>query len=283
MPAKQKLCVIGDPVLHSKSPLIQNTMIEVLGLDCEYLCQPVSSAELPRFMADMQAGNWAGCNVTMPHKQAVLPHLNGCSEAATLCGSVNTICNRSGSLYGYSTDGGGFLRSLAEYGFYPEGKIVTLLGAGGAAKSVALALYRAGASSVRIANRTVPKATELCRLAPSVLEAHSFDTPTLCRLAETTDLLVNCTSLGMGGTAGQFEDFSCLDCLPAGATVYDLIYFPAETELLRRAGLRGLAAHNGLGMLLHQAILALELFTGRPIDPAQVLPAVRLALQSANL
>lgn len=278
----RRLCVIGDPVAHSKSPAIQNAMLRSLGLDDEYLCKLVRAEDLKEFMADMRRGDWAGCNVTMPHKRAVIPYLDQVEEGAVRCEAVNTICNRNGRLYGYSTDGGGFLRAMAESGVEAAGKTVTLLGAGGAAKSVAWALSRAGVKKLYVANRTVEKADELCKLSPDIMEPAPFDTDTLCKLAEKSDLLVNGTSLGMGGVAGQFEDFSFLKGLPAHASVFDLIYHPAETELLRLARERGLAAHNGLGMLIHQAVLALEYFIGEPVDTAKVLPAARAALEQGS-
>lgn len=276
----KRLCVIGDPVLHSKSPAIQNAMIKAVGAEAEYLCQPVKSKELPAFLAAMRAGEWVGCNVTMPHKGAVIPHLDWVEEGALRCNAVNTICNRDGKLYGYSTDGGGFLRSVAEAGVEVRGKTVTLLGAGGAAASVAWALAQAGVKTLHAANRTVSKAEELCRLAPALMEPHPFDSDTLCALAAQSDLLVNATSLGMAGVKGQFEDFSFVAALPGHAAVFDLIYYPARTELLRHGEERGLIARNGLGMLLHQAVLALEHFLDRPLDPAVVVPAARAALGS---
>ena len=278
----KRLCVIGDPVLHSKSPLIQNAMLRSIGADGEYLCQPVKREELPAFLSTLRRGEWSGCNVTMPHKGAVIPHLDQVEEGALRCGAVNTICNRNGKLYGFSTDGGGFLRALAQAGVAVEGKTVTLLGAGGAAKSVAWALAQAGAKRLYAANRTPAKAEELCQLDPAVMEPHSFDAATLCRLAGESDLLVNATSLGMGGVAGQFEDFGFVEALPAHAAVFDLIYHPARTELLRQAEARGLLARNGLDMLLYQALLALEHFLDRPVDPALAIPAARAALAEGD-
>lgn len=274
----KRFCVIGDPVLHSKSPLIQNAMLGAVGAEGQYLCQPVTAEELPGFLAALRRGEWAGCNVTMPHKGAVIPHLDQVEEGALRCSAVNTICNQSGKLYGYSTDGGGFLRALAQAGVEVRGKTVTLLGAGGAAKSVAWALARSGVKTLYAANRTSAKAEELCRLDPTVMEPRFFDSQTLCRLAGESDLLVNATSLGMGGVAGQFEDFAFVEALPPHAAIFDLIYHPARTELLHRGEARGLLVRNGLDMLLYQALLALEHFLGHPVDASVALPAARAAL-----
>ena len=263
----KKLCVIGDPVLHSKSPLIQNTMIKALGLDYVYLCQPVKAGETARWLEAAKAADYAGFNATMPHKEALLPLMDELDEDARLCRSVNTVCIREGKAYGYNTDGQGFLRALLDHGVDPAGRRVVVLGAGGAAKAVALKLSQRGAASVTVCNRTAEKAAALCAQDPAGrLEPAGFDRAVLRALCARGDLLVNCTSLGMAGTAGQFEDLSFLEALPAGTPVCDLIYHPAETALLARARALGHPAVNGLGMLLHQAVLALERFTGRTID-----------------
>lgn len=278
----KRFCVIGDPVLHSRSPAIHRGLIGMLKVDAEYLCKPVKQEELQEFLSKMRAGEWDGCNVTMPHKGAVIPYLDWVEKGAARCGAVNTICNKNGKLYGYSTDGVGFCRMAAQAGVRVKGKAVLLLGAGGAAKSVAWALAQAGVNKLFCANRTVEKAEELCELRPAVMEAAPFDRETLCRLAGQSDILINATSLGMGGVTGQFEDFGFVAALPEQAAVFDLIYHPAETELLRRARERGLTARNGLGMLLHQAILALEYFLEQPIDPQAGVRAAEAALRKAE-
>ena len=142
-----------------------------------------------------------------------------------------------------------------------------MLGAGGAAKAVCLKLAQAGAD-VTVCNRTVDKAAALCARMPERLHPAGFDRDTLHRAAAECALLVNCTSLGMAGAGGRFEDLSFLDALAPETPVCDLIYAPAETELLRQARERGHRTMNGMGLLVHQAVLALERFTGVPIDAA---------------
>ena len=261
----KKLCVIGDPVEHSKSPLIQNTMLESLGLDYIYLCQPVPRGQCEQWLACAKFAGYAGFNATMPHKQELVPLMDALDEDARLMGAVNTVCIREGKTYGYNTDGEGFLRALADEGIDPAGMPVLVLGAGGAAKAVCLKLAQAGAQ-VTVCNRSLEKAQTLCGHDPARLHAAGFDRDTLEREAARCRLLVNCTSLGMEGGAGQFEDFSFLDALPAGAPVVDLIYAPAQTELLRQAQARGHRTANGLGLLVNQAVLSLEHFTGAKID-----------------
>lgn len=275
--ATKKLCVIGDPVGHSRSPLIQNAMIGALGLDYIYLCQPVPRGEGTRWLEAAAFAGYAGFNATMPFKEELLPRMDEVEPFARKCGAVNTICIKDGKYYGYNTDGGGFLEALADLGVEPAGKKVVLLGAGGAAKAVALALAGAGAQ-VTVCNRTVSRAEELCNLDPRLSSA-GFDGETLNTLCRACDVLVNCTCLGMAGTGTEFEDLSFVDALPREAAVCDAIYAPLETALLKRAGARGLKNMNGLGMLVGQAVLALEKFVGEPIDRSLAKAAALEALK----
>ena len=280
----RKLCVIGDPVLHSKSPLIQNTMLAALGLDYIYLCQSVPRGETETWLRCAAFCGYAGFNATMPHKEALVPRMDELDEDARMYGAVNTVCLREGRCYGYNTDGRGFLAALEQAGVATRGQNVLILGAGGAAKAVAPKLCQAGgARQVVVANRTVEKAAALCagaekgRMIPV-----GFSPEELRRAAEQCDLLVNCTNLGMEGTGGQFSDFSFLEALPSHAAVCDVIYAPAETELLRRARERGLRTLNGLGMLIWQAVFALEHFTQTRIDGKAMVPLVEDALNRAS-
>ena len=269
----QKLCIIGDPVLHSKSPLLQNAMISTLGLDYIYLCQPIKSGELQNWLQAAKLLGYAGFNATMPHKEALVPLMDELDRDAEMYRSVNTVRIKDGKVYGYNTDGRGFLASLQAQGIDPAGMRAVVLGAGGAAKAVALKLVQAGVRSLTVCNRTAEKAELLCQFNSNVMTPAGFDPDSLRRACQGADLLVNGTSLGMAGAGGQFGDFSFLDALPDHAVVYDAIYHPAETELLARAGGRGLKAFNGLGMLLYQAVFALEHFTDTNLD-AQAMAAL---------
>ena len=265
----RKLCVIGDPVGHSKSPLIHNTMLSALGLDYVYLCQPVPRGRCREWLDCASFAGYAGFNATMPHKEELVGLMDELDEDARLFGAVNTVCLRDGRACGYNTDGAGFLRALDDEGIRPAGGRVLVLGAGGAAKAVCLKLAQAGAE-VTVCNRTVEKAQAICAHDPGRLRAAGFDPDTLAREAAGCRLLVNCTSLGMEGTGRQFGDFSFLEALPKDAPVVDLIYAPAETELLRRAREGGHKTVNGFGMLVNQAVLSLEHFTGAEIDAAEM-------------
>ena len=278
----KKLCVIGDPVLHSKSPAIQNAMIAALGLDYIYLCQPVPRGEAGRWLDCARCAGYAGFNATMPHKEALAALMDELDPVARACGAVNTVCIREGRTYGYNTDGAGFLRALKdELGVDAAGKRVVLLGSGGAAKAVSAALCGGGAT-VTVCNRTVEKARALCEMDRTHLTPASFEIETLCKLCGEADLLVNCTSLGMAGTGGDFADLSFVDALPKTAAVCDAIYAPPETALLRRARRGGYPAMNGLGMLVWQAILALKHFTGVDFDENRAKTAALAALKGLD-
>lgn len=277
----KKLCVIGDPIVHSKSPLIQNAMISALGLDYVYLCQKVPRGETERWLRCADFSGYAGFNATMPHKAALALLMDELDPLASACGAVNTVCIKDGKYYGYNTDGAGFLRALSDLGVDAAGKRALLLGAGGAAKAVAAALAGAGAH-VTVANRTVEKAEGICEIDPARMVPAGLEKEELCRLAKESEILVNCTSLGMAGTGADFDDLSFVEALPEGAAVCDAIYAPAETSLLKKAREKGHPAMNGMGMLLHQAILALEYFTGESLDRSRARAAAEEALKGKN-
>lgn len=274
------LQIIGDPVLHSKSPVIQGAMLAALGLDVEYTPHVVRRGELSQYLAWARENGVTGFNATMPHKEDLLPLLDEVDPLAQSIGAVNTVCLRDGKWVGFNTDGAGAVAALQDgLGLDLSGLTVTLLGAGGAAKAVALALSAAGAERVFVCNRTLSRTQALCAQDPlGRLSPAAFDTDTLFGLAAKSQLLVNCTNLGMAGCPCQFEDFSFLDALPPNAAVFDAIYHPAETELLAQAKGRGLRVMNGLPMLVNQAVLALEHFLDRPLDRPAMAAVAAAAL-----
>lgn len=269
-----RLCVIGDPVGHSLSPLLHRAMIAQTGVPYTYELHPMSAAALPEFVAAAKDGAWAGCNVTMPHKQTILPLLDEVDGFAADCGAVNTVCFRDGRAVGYNTDGVGLVDSLRCRGFDPAGRTVLLLGAGGAASAVCCALARAGASHIFVAARRPEAARTLSALCPGRVEAVPFDGATLRRALAESTLLINATPLGMDGKP-PFPELSFLRAAPREAVVYDLVYQPRRTALLASASACDLATVPGTSLLLHQAVRAFTLFTGAPVN----VPALSRAVE----
>lgn len=276
----RKLCVIGDPIGHSLSPLIQNAMIKAAGLDCVYDARRVAGTDTAIWLEQAKKEGYTGFNATMPHKENLVPLMDELSADAVLFQSVNTVWMRKGRVYGHSTDGDGFLQALREAHMDPAGRNVLVLGAGGAAKPVVYKLLQGGADRVFVANRTPDRAKALCaQVGGDKLTPLDFSRETLKALAAQSQLVVNCTSLGMTGTQTQFEDLSFLEELKPGAGVFDLIYSPARTELLAKAQELGHKVSNGLGMLIWQGIYSLERFADTELDGPAMAAAARQALE----
>lgn len=275
-----KLCVIGDPVEHSLSPLIQNAMIAAAGLPCVYGAVRVPGEETELWLCRARREGYTGFNATMPHKRTLAGLVDVLSPDGERFHAVNTVCIKTDKIYGYNTDGDGILRALEESGMSPGGRSVLVLGAGGAARAVVPKLLDAGAQRVYVANRTPERAAGLCSLVgDGRVSPADFSPETLKRLAGKCSLAVNCTSLGMTGTGGEFEDLSFLEQLKGDAGVFDLIYSPPETALLAHARQLGLRGENGLGMLIWQAVFALELFVDERLDEPAMAAAARRALE----
>lgn len=255
------VALFGYPVEHTKSPHMQNAAFAETGIDGCYIAFSVSPGELSGAVQAIRSLGMLGVNLTIPHKEAVLPLLDEIDPEAVFIGAVNTIVNRNGRLCGYNTDGRGFMRSLAEAGIAVAGKRVFMLGAGGAARAVGYYLVQEAASLI-IANRTKDKAEQLAadldRLRPVVSVIASSD-PGYAALCGEVDIVINTTSLGLKEG----------DALPIDSaffnprhTVCDLIYH--RTPMLQAASSQGARIIDGSGMLLWQGALAFELWTGQP-------------------
>ena len=247
--------VIGDPVAHSKSPLIHQFWLEALGLDGDYRRAHVKPDASAAYIAERRDDpDWRGCNATVPHKIAVMDLVDDPGDVRGSIGAMNTVVRqRDGSLIGTNTDAAGFDAPLAELDL--EGAPVIVIGAGGAARAVLFALARAKVGPVTILNRSPLKAMGL--LATFGLKG---DVVALDSQLPPATLLVNASSLGMTGQPPLDLDLSPL---PEDAIVYDLVYAPLQTGLLKAAEARGLDTVDGLDMLIGQAALAFELFFGR--------------------
>ena len=273
MPMKQ-LFVIGDPVAHSLSPLLHQTMIDQTGTAYRYDVRTVRPEELPAFVRWAKDGGCAGFNVTMPHKEAILPLLDEVDATAASCGAVNTVCIREGRAIGHTTDGTGFLDSLAGQGFYPQGRTVLLLGAGGAAKAVGHALAAAGAGRVIVCARRLERAAALAAQLPGCGEGIVLAQDVIQQAASACDLLVNATPLGMAGSPA-FARLDFLQAMPPHAVVYDLVYHHRRTALLGAAARQGLRTVGGIDLLIRQAVRAFTFFTGETPDTAALYDALR--------
>jgi shikimate dehydrogenase len=309
--------VIGDPVDHSLSPLLHNTAFVEMGLDWVSVGFPVAAGQAPGALSGMRALGIAGLSVTMPHKDEVAMLVDRTTPVAARLAAVNCVTLVSGELVGSNTDGEGFVAALRHGdGFEPRGKKCLVVGAGGAARAVILALAEAGATDVIVVNRTESRANAAAALAgPVGRVGHPEE-------AATVDLVVNATPTGMGlplapvqregrGSgakagagagvgvgagvgadpgAGPGADPGAdagNDAFPVdpeyllpGQVVVDLVYHPATTPWLRAARARGAVTHNGLGMLVHQAAVQLRSWTGEEPPVAAMWQATKAALSA---
>lgn len=256
--------IIGFPIAHSLSPLMQNAALRAEGIDGIYLPFSVAPDDLPAAVAGLRALQVRGFNVTIPHKIAIMPFLDELAPTAQEAGAVNTVVNVDGRLVGHNTDGDGLICSLQrDLGAEPGGLHVLLVGAGGAARGALAALCRFGVRSVLLVNRSVVSAQALIdhfqgRYPAVTLRHCGFDGLSSLLLAQI-DLVINATSLGM---AGEIIPGLDLAYLPDHATVYDMVYAPPLSPLLQLARRRGLVAANGLGMLAAQGEQAFQLWHG---------------------
>ncbi|MDP2654875.1 MAG: shikimate dehydrogenase [Candidatus Omnitrophota bacterium] len=278
--------IIGYPLQHSLSPLMHNTAFKALGVDAVYKTFPLQEAELPSFFTHLKEKKSPvfGLNVTVPYKEKVLPFLDALSPFTIRVGAVNTIViDEDRKLTGFNTDGPGFLTHLMEMGISTAGKRIAVLGAGGTTRAVlaALCLLPEKPAAIKIYNRTTAKARELvARLGEKIDTGLVEVVDQMDDLnVELADLLVNTTSVGLK------EGDPCLvdeNLLHANMLVYDVVYNPKETELLRRAKAKGARTSNGLGMLFYQGVLAFQHWAGVPLE-ADVKAKMRQSLEQERV
>ena len=261
--------VIGDPIGHSKSPLMHNAAFRALGIDADYTAIHVTREGLPAFLESART-SLAGFNITVPHKNAVIPFLDGIHPRAARAGSVNTVSDRDGKLFGDTTDATGLERAVQEvFGLPLKGSNVAILGCGGVVRALVFHLADAGCARIRILNRTAEKAalltSELLKHAPALDCGFAAldDLPTVKNALDGSDLVVQCTSLGLRDGDGSPVDPALI---PATACLFDTIY--RETDILVKCRERGLRVSGGLLMLVHQGAESFRIWTGReaPVD-----------------
>ncbi len=269
--------LLGSPVAHSISPMMHNEAFRLLNLPYAYLAFDVKPEDLKTAVDGLKALGVRGFNLTMPHKNAMARLADRLSPAARLCGAVNTIVNDNGVLTGYTTDGIGYMRAASEAGFPLPGKVVTLLGAGGAATAILVQAALDGVKEIRVFNRKTPtyeKAQTLieqlnvqtsCHVTLHALE----DKDSLGESILSSQLLTNATNIGMSPDTDQcpVRDVSVFH---KDLVVSDIIYNPSETKLLRLAREHGCPAFNGLYMLLYQGAESFRLWTGQNMPVKQI-------------
>lgn len=264
--------IFGHPVKHSLSPDMHNSAFTELGLDSVYVAFDIEPENIGEATNSIRTMGIKGINITIPHKQTIMAHLDEVSPDATLTGAVNTVKNDNGKLSGFNTDVGGFLRAIREdLDFSPEGNTLFLIGAGGAARAVLSAFCMNGGSVVYIADILKDKAQELAKQFQANFENIKFeiiemeDKNTISDKFSESDILVNASPAGMDGVGSH--DIP-LNSLKKSAVVYDLVYKPQNTKLLTESRELGHKASGGLTMLLYQGAESFEIWTGEiaPVD-----------------
>jgi shikimate dehydrogenase len=269
------VALIGYPLEHSVSSVFQQASFDYYQLDLRYESWEVEPSQLETAINRLRQPPFLGANITIPYKEMVMPLLDELDELAVQIGALNTIVNREGKLFGYNTDAPAFIRALRQDGdFEPRDKRAVLLGAGGVARAASFALIKEGVRWLTIANRTLGRAE---RLAASLRSEASSDTGIAVlpweelrsgKVLSYGDLLINCTSLGMKHSPMEDKTPLGASSIPKDALVYDLVYNPLETPLLREAKKAGARVLGGLAMLVYQGAASFELWVGReaPLD-----------------
>ena len=261
----QVIGIFGNPIAHTCSPAMHNAAFRALDLPYIYIPFCVPSAALGKATSGIRSLNLVGINVTVPHKEKIVRYLDELSPAASLYRAVNTVINRHGTLYGENTDGQGFLRSLSERKRSVRDREVVLIGAGGAARAVLVALIQADSAQITIVNRTQANAKKLIRayqsLGTTQLESAPLEALQDPILMKRAALVVNSIPLGLHNDAFPALDYGAT---PRRCLFYDLIYGPQPTVFLQRARHAQRPTLDGRRMLLHQGALAFELWTGHP-------------------
>ena len=279
--------VIGHPLSHSLSPAVFQPAFDAPPVDAGYEAWPTPPDELESRVGSLRADDVLGANVTIPHKEAIAPLLDRLDERAERIGAVNTIVNEGGQLVGHNTDATGFARALKEDArFDPKGNRIVVLGAGGAARAVCLALIEAKAQTILLTGRSPQRLDKLVRefrgltsAGITITWAHWLDGVFMTALPKA-DLLVNCTPVGTRGSETEGESPIQDDFLPTSGIVFDLVYNPPETPLLKAAKAAGATPVSGLGMLVYQAAESFRLWTGQDASVERMLEAGRKALEA---
>lgn len=256
--------VFGIPVDDNPTGVVEEAAYQACGLNYRYLTIEVKPEDLATAMASVKAFGMKGINLTMPHKVAVVPMLDELSDAAKIIGAVNTVVYENGKLFGENTDGKGFIRALKDSGATVDGKTVTILGAGGAARAIAVECALNLASKIYIVNRSEERGRELVGILNEKTSASAefIAWSSNLKVPEGTEILINATSIGFSPNSSSRPDID-YSSITDTMTVCDVVFSPADTEFLKSAGKQGAKTVNGLGMLASQAALNFTLWTGQ--------------------
>jgi shikimate dehydrogenase len=257
---KKLFAVIGDPIGHSMSPIMLNDVISNYEIDAHYHPFKVRPDELETAIRGLKAIGIAGFNVTIPHKSAIIPFLDGVDELALSIGAVNTVVNDNGKLIGYNTDGYGFLKGLEPYFLSFTDKKVLVIGAGGAARAIYFTMAKMKPLAIDITNRTVIKAKELIEACPFESNSKSLTLEEAEAYLDEYDVVIQTTMIGMYPKI--LETPISLRNLNTEALVCDIVYNPRETQFMKEARQKGAAVQNGVEMFVYQGALAFEKWTG---------------------
>ncbi len=255
--------VFGDPVDENPTGVMEEAAFRAAGLDYRYLTIRVNREDLPAAIQAVRAFGMRGINLTIPHKIAVIPLLDALTEAAEIIGAVNTVINEQGKLIGENTDGKGMLVSFANHGCQVKGKHLVILGAGGAARAIAVEAALAGARKITVINRTADKARELAEMIArrTGVEAEALPLTSGMPVPGDTDILVNGTSIGLYPDVDSRPDIDYQSISPR-MVVSDVVFNDPNTRFLQAAADRGAQTINGLGMLAQQGAVNFKLWTG---------------------
>lgn len=276
----KNLGIIGYPIGHTLSPIMQMAAIKAANLDYSYIAIPVQKGRLMLAVDGLRSLDFRGWNVTIPLKSAITQLLDSLDADAKMIGAVNTVVNDGGKLTGYNTDVNGFLAALNEVEFMPEDCNAVVLGAGGAARAVIWGLCKRKAGHISVGVRNPEKYRALVddfQVFESV-DIYHWESNEFKEQLEQADILINTTPLGMTPDVDEIPPID-ISLLPEGALVYDVIYSPAKTKLLTKAEELGYPTLNGMTMLLYQGVEAFRLFTGVEPDEKVMLKALKDALQ----
>ena len=255
--------VFGDPVDGNPTGVIMEAGYEAAGLNYRYITCKVLPEDFDGAMAGMRAMNMRGVNLTMPHKIKVIPHLDELSEAARIIGAVNTVVSKNGRLFGENSDGKGFVKSLVDAGIALKGKKITMLGAGGAAKAIGVECALAGAEKITIINRSRMRGEELVKTITENTSTQAAYMPWegTADIPADTQILINATCVGLHPDVDSCPDVHYGQIRP-GMVVCDVVFNPAMPLFLKKAEAQGATVITGLGMLVNQAALNFEIWTG---------------------